>query len=87
MNDNGSLLFRILETKFAKKSLSYKLQSRISLPNKRQYRYYADAIWSEDLFYELLNNNNLSVSEWIFGTNSNEKNLSMAIQNLTFQYI
>ena len=80
-------LMEIANRKFAKKSLSYKLQSRISLPNKRQYRYYADAIWSEDLFYELLNNNNLSVSEWIFGTNSKEKNLSMAIQNLTFQYI
>jgi uncharacterized protein (DUF1800 family) len=82
----GTLL-EIANRKFAKRSLTYKLQSRISLPNKRQYRYYADAIWSEELFYKLLKNNNLSVSEWLLGANYHEKNLSMTIQNLAFQYI
>jgi uncharacterized protein (DUF1800 family) len=80
-------LMEIANRKFAKRSLTYKLQSRISLPNKRQYRYYADAIWSEELFYKLLKNNNLSVSEWLLGANNHEKNLSMTIQNLAFQYI
>lgn len=80
-------LLSIANRKYPKKSIAYKIQSRIFQPNIRKYRYYADAQWDEEYFYQKLKDQGITVSEWLLGYSSKNNDLASVLQSPEYQYI
>ncbi len=82
----STALLAISNRMIDRNSAVYKLYSRINHPNLKSLRYFADCNFNEEILYEVLNKNNISLSKWLLNEDINEDNLEIILQNSKYQY-
>lgn len=67
-------------------NLQYKIMSRIVAPSKRELRYFADAVWNEEVFEATLQSAAITPSQWLLGVDAAETDIRNLIMDPQYQY-
>jgi uncharacterized protein (DUF1800 family) len=82
----SSALIEVSNRSKSRRSLSYRIQSRMEKPNLRTLRYIYDAEFDQQRLTERLSEKGFSLSRWLIGMELPDNGLFSVLQNMEHQY-